>query len=966
MNIFKYFKKRSENQFQINSSINTVEKNNVVYAAYYNDIGDGYSNIECTITTPFNSQKHSFSIDAKIPNKLIKDDKPVILPISDKEKDFVIFSFPEEQKKLSVASYTRYQVDLKPNSIKATPHGEKISLSNNAKLSHSSNKYHSYSKPKAMELPNGDIIVAAVDSYSESSEFDRPDKKYVTAWLLERGQNLEFNVNEGSNKVTNRLLFKVGENVESSLQLLLAKQNSNVGKIIYSDSTSLFFLDITESMIDDIREGKYVNNEDEECLFAVGKERCDQFDKKISTPFLTSKGISNLSAVNTENGAVVAFLENEQQLCLAKLTGKKGKKQIVHNYKEKIKSLQLSVVGENDIIVSAVGEKNIIQSTINSENLKVITTRDFPADGVKTLADFMDIVYNNSLKLTTSFPYTIFSSSDAPQISSEASTVPVTSPLSTTTTEEITTKESTTTIEGDTTGAATTEATTQRTTTKSETTKHTTVTTTASTKQPTTTTSLQTTASTERATTTAKTTAETSTAQHTTAGQSTIFTTIPTTQPPKITTLVEKTTISTNPTTSQTAKATSHTISSTPKISSSIVSITSPLATEEITTRGSTITVEKDTTNAATTGATTASTTQPTTTERATTTAETTTETSTTQYTTTTKTTQPTTVTSSKTTTSTEKTTVSTEPSTNQTTKTSTIKITSPTTKPTKATEKSTARSTSRYTTSTKQGSTTVISTSSPKSTTTEMQSTTVLGLTTLASTIGSAVVTTLGLVTQNVTNMITTNSMITDSSPNLNQTDVSSNYEEKSLNTAEISTAIVIPIVVMIGMSYLIYRNCCRSNMRLPSDYTDDISCLQHLRRYFRSCFNGQVPELQLDSLGYNANQVDNSEHEINQNSQSNSTEDLLKRNQNGGAYSTFTSTNNTDLEAGQRDRSNSQKSNDSMEWDSEGDTGSVRYREEDGATQSKTNVNLELNNVKINDGIDQSRQIEISDSPV
>ncbi|XGA08649.1 MAG: hypothetical protein U0X86_000921 [Wolbachia endosymbiont of Xenopsylla cheopis] len=890
MGILKYFKKRSENQFKINSSINTVEKNNVVYAAYYNDIGDGYSNIECTITTPFNSQKHSFSIDARVPNKLIKNDKPVILPISDGEKDFTVFAFPEEQKKLSATSCVRYQVDLKPNSIKAIPHGTKMSLSNNARLSHTSNKYHSYSKPKAMELPNGDIVIAAVDSNSEG--------QYVTTWLLEKGQNLEFNVNEGSRGVVNRLLFKVDENMESSFQLLPANQDGNVGKIIYSDSTSLFSLDVTESMIDDIREGKYVNNEDEECLFAVGKERCDQIDNKVPTPFLTSKSISNLSAVNTENGAVVAFLEDEQQLCLAKLTDKKGKKQIVHNYKEKIKSLQLSSTGKDDIIVSAVGEKNITQSTINSENLNVVTTRDFPTDGIRTLSDFVDIVYNNPLKLTTSFPYTTFLSSDASKIGS--------TPLSTTTTEEITTRGSTTTIEGDTTNAATMEATTQRTTTKPKTTKHTTVTTTASTKQPTTTTSLQTTASTERATTTAKTTAETSTAQHTTAGQSTIFTTIPTTQPPKITTLVEKTTINTNPTTSQTAKATSHTISSTPKISSSIVSITSPLATEEITTRGSTITVEKDTTNAATTGATTASTTQPTTTERATTTAETTTETSTTQYTTTTKTTQPTTVTSSKTTTSTEKTTVSTEPSTNQTTKTSTIKITSPTTKPTKATEKSTARSTSRYTTSTKQDSTTVISTSSPKSTTTEMQSTSALGFTTLASTIGSAVVTTLGLVTQNVTNMITTNnnSTITDSSPNLNQTDVSSNYEEKSLSTAEISAAVIVPIVVVaVGTSYLIYRNCCRSNMRLPSDYTDDIgfwqhlqnrpndvSCWQHFKNYFKYG-EDVVYDMQLYSQGsaHSSNttaigeaKIDVSEEEVdNNNDLGSSKENLLNQGQ-------------------------------------------------------------------------------------
>ncbi|WP_339048286.1 hypothetical protein [Candidatus Mesenet endosymbiont of Phosphuga atrata] len=862
MGILKYFKKQSENQFQINSSINTVEKNNVIYTAYYKDMGDGYSSVECTITTPFNSQEHSFSIDAKIPNKLIKDDKPVILPINDGEKDFVFFAFPEEQKKLSVTSYTRYQVDLKSNSINAIPHGTKMSLSNNAKLSHSSNKYHSYSKSKAMELPNGDIIVAAVDSNSEG--------QYVTAWLLEKGQDLEFSVNEGSNKVTNRLLFKVDENMGSSFQLLPSNQNDNVGKIIYSDSTSLFSLDITKSMIDNIREGKYVNNEDEECLFAVGKERCGQFDKKISTPFLTSKGISNLSAVNTENGAVVAFLEDQQQLCIAKLTDKKGKKQIVHNYKVKIKLLQLSVVGENDIIVSAADEKNITQSTINSENLNVVTTRDFPTDGIRTLGDFVDIVYNNPLKLTTSFPYTTFLSSDASQISS--STVPVTTPLSTATTEEITTKESTTTIEGDTTSAATTEVTAQRITTKPKTTKHTTVTTTASTTQPTTTTFPQTTTSTERATTTAKTTAETSTAQHTTAGQSTTVTTISTTQPPKITTPAEETTISTNPTTSQTAKVISHTISSSsdaPKISSSTVSTTTPLATEEITTRGSTTTVEKDTTNAATTDVTTASTTQPTTTEGATTTAKTTVKTSTVQHTTADQSTTVTiipTVQSSKFTTSTEKITV--KPTTNQVNET-TASTTKPTTKPTKATAKSTVKSTNNYTTSSKQGSTTVISTNFPQSTTTEMQSTAALGFTTLASTIGSAMVTILGSVTQNATNMLTTgNPMITGSSSDSNQTDVSSNYEEKLLSTAQVSTIVFGSIAVIGGMSYLIYRNCCRSNMRLPSEYTDDVGLWQRLRRYFRSCFNGQeqtIHALQLEPLdGDNANRVDSNEDEI------------------------------------------------------------------------------------------------------
>ncbi|WP_339045832.1 hypothetical protein [Candidatus Mesenet endosymbiont of Agriotes lineatus] len=941
MNILKYF----ENQFKINSCINTVEKNNVVYTAYYRDVGDGYSNVECTITTPFNSQKHSFSINTKIPSKLIENDRPVILPISD--KDFVVFAFPEEKeqgsKKFSIISYAPYQVDLKPNSINARPYGEKISLSNNAKLSHSSNKYHSYSKPKAMELPNGDIIIAAIDSNSEG--------QYVTAWLLEKGQGLEFNVNEGSRGVVSRLLFKVDENMKNSFQLSPANQNGNVGKIIYSDSTSLFSLDITESMIDDIREGKYVNNEDEECLFAVGKERCDQFDKKVSTPFLTGDKISNLSAVNTKNGAVVAFLEDEQRLCLAKLTGKKGKKQIIHNYKEKIKSLQLSVIGENDIIISAVGEKNITQSTISSSNLKVVTTRDFPTDGVKTLSDFVDIVYNNPLKLTTSFPYTIFST---PKISS--STVSVTSPLSTIATEEITTRGSITTVGDDTTSAATTEITAQYTTTKQKTTKHITVepsTTTVFTTKSTTVASPQTTISTERAPTTAKTTAETSTAQHTTVDQSTTVTTIPTVQPTtsfRITTPAKKTTISTNPATSQTAKSTSHIISSSsdaPKISSSTISTATPLAItdmEEITIRESTITVEDDTTSAATTQRTT---TKPKITKhitvlttQSTTVASPQTTTSAEKTTTTASTTQSTTVASPQTTTSTEKTTttakttaetstaqhttvdqsttVTTIPTVRPTTSskitTSTEKITvKPTTKPTRVTTGSTARPTSRYTTSTEQDKTTVMSTILPKSTTTETQRiNSTLGL---VSTIGSAVVTTLGLVTQNVTNMITTdnNSMITDHTSNFNKTDESSGPAERSLNTAEISTAIVIPIVAMIGMSYLIYRHCCRSNIRLPSDYTDDIGLWQCLRRYFRSHFNGQgqtVPEFQLEPLdGDNANRVDSNEDEIvvYQKDISSSRDDLLNQNQSRGAYSSFTIGGESGSESG-RSRSGSE----------------------------------------------------------
>lgn len=869
-------------QFKINDSINTVEENNIVYTAYYKDRGDGYSNIECKITINpfiFNDREYFFSIDnIKIPNKLIENDMPAILLTSDKKGDYVSFTFPEEQEEYFTVSRVSYQVDIELNSIKTIPHGEKISLSNNAKPSHSSNKYHSYSEPEAIELPHGDIMITAIDLNDEG--------QYVTAWLLEKEQGLKFNVNEGSNRVTNRLLFKINKNLESSFLLLSANKNDNdnVGNIIYLDSdstlTSLFFLKITQSMVDDIRGGKYVNNKDEECLFAVGKERCNQFDKKVSTPFLTGKDISNLNAVNTKNGVTIAFLENGRTLCSANLTGKKGEKPEKHpiyDYKEKIKSLQLTATDESDVIISAVGEKNIFQSIVSSSDLKVFSTKSFPIDAVKTLSDFIDIIYNIPPKLTTAFAYTtlptVSLTSDTPKVSPEIST---TSSLAT---KKTTTKENAITSKKSTTNAATTGITTQSITTGRETTGHTTVepsTTSISTMQPTT--SPKTTTTTKK-TTTAK--AETSTTQR--------FTTEP------------STTTTTQPNTT-----------------------TSPQTT--------------------------------TSTERATTTAKTTVKTSTTQHTVTDQSTikttvKPTTVTPSKITTSTKKTTPSTQSTTNQATKTTT-KTTRVTTSPTKATIRSTARSTNRYITGTAQGS--ITSTSLPKSTTTEVQNTTVastaaLGLTTLMSTIGSSIV---SILTQNATNTLTTEMITGD----FNKTDTPSNYEGKSLNTAEISAAIAVPMIVIIGgISYFIYRHCCRSNMRLPSDITNDVGFWQR----FRSCFSRQrqtIPEFQLESLRGNCdNQIDNSEYEVNQNSASNSTEDLLKQNQSGATYSTFTSTNNADLEAGQRDRSDSKEGADNMTWDHGGDIGAAQYGE--------TDVSSELDDTKVsntrgqNSGVNESR---------
>lgn len=767
MGILKYFR----NQFKINSSINTVEKNNVVYTAYYKDMGNEYSDVKCIIKTLYNNQEHSFDLGAKIPNKLIKNDKPVILPVSDEGKDGVAFVFPErqssEKKEYSTLLLSNYQIDIGVNSIKTTHLNKKV-LSNNAKFPHFSNKYHSYSKPRATELSNGDIIIAAVDSNSDS------EGQYVTAWLLEKEQ--EFEVNEGSKGSTNRLLFKIDENVENDFQFLSANQNNNVGKIIYSNSASLFSLDVTKSMVDDIKGGKYVNNKDDECLFAVGKEHCDQFDNRVSTPFLTSEEISNLSAINTENEVVIAFLENGQRLCLAKLAGKKGekpKKHIIHNYEEPIKSLQLSMTNKGSVMISAVGEKNITQNTVNAENLKVVAVRDFPTDAVRTLDDFVNIIYNNPLKLTTSFPYATFST---PKISSEGT---VTSPLSITNTEEVTTRGSTITTKEDTTSAATTEVTAQRTITEQKTTGYTTVVTTASATQPT------------------------------------------TTAPPKTTTSTETTTLTTQPTTS------------------------------------------------------------------------------------------------SKITTSTEKTTVR---STNQATKTSTIKAMPFTTKPT---AKSTIRSTSRYTKSTRQDSTTTIIQGI-----TVAESTTA-NVTTLASTVGSVVVTTLGLVTQNATSMLTNDSNPTVKDSSFNQTDVSSNYEERSLNTAEISAAIVISIAVMIGMSCVIYKKRRRSNIRPPSDHTDDVECCQRLRSHFGSYFNRSretVPELQLEPLDNNVIQVDSNEEEITvyQKDKSNSNDNLLS-NQGQSSYG--------------------------------GTSNNAFTAEKDKISISET---------KVSNGVEQSSKIEINDSAV
>ncbi len=749
MGILKFIADQFKGQFNLNKikNINVVKKDNIVYAAYYKDRGDGYSDVECIIRPIYNKQEYSFNANVKIPNELIKDDKPVIIPIESEGKDGIALIFPKEQtsgkKKHSVLSFSTYQVDIKSDSIEITPSGEKTYLSNNAELSHSSNKYHNYSKPRAMKLSNGDILVTAIDSNSEG--------QCATAWLLEKRKGLEFEINEGSNRGANRLLFKTDSDIESDFVLLSTKSGM---QIIYSDSTSLFSLDITESMIDDIKDGKYMNNEDEECLFAVGKgEHCEQFDNRISSSFLTATEVSNLSAVNTKSGIVIAFLENQQQLCLAKLTGKKGEKpekHVISTFTEPIKSLQLNV-DKNNVIISAIGEKSIMRNVINPDNLSKVTTKNFQIDSVRNIGDFVNIIYDQLLELTTALPFTIL-----PTISTEIST------------KATTVQESTTYISTSTKGT---------------------------TAQPTETTTASTTITTKP--TTIRTTQSTTTQPSTTTAS---------TMPPTTETTVKSTQATTEPITVKTTQP------STTKTSSSNVPTTIEISTEA--------------------------------------------------------TTEPTTVTTI-------------QPSTT-TSKTTTKRVQSTITPP-DTTTSSTKETTSR----------------GLDVTTTETSTATnaILGLTTLTSTIGSAMITTFGLATQNTTNMLTTdnNLMMTDNSSEFNQTDTSPNFEERSLNAAWIS-GIAVAGTIGIGLTlYACYRYCCYSNMRLPSDYTDDNGFLQRVGRFFSGAKRQNNLELdtisgqdntfftidsKLNSRKHSANSEEE-EYEINQNDQDmlNSQDDLLSK---------------------------------------------------------------------------------------